>query len=77
MVNNQVDLAEGVDFVGITTEVVHGGTHSSEINDGRHSSEILQQDTCGLERNFFVLLGLDVPVEDSIDVLAYINKEVN
>lgn len=57
VVNNEVSLAEWVDLFRITTKLLHGSSHSGEVNDGRDTSEILEEDTGWLERNLNILLG--------------------
>lgn len=57
MVNNQIDGDVGVDLSGIGSKALGGITHSSEIDNGGDTSEILKNDTGGLEGNLSVGLG--------------------
>jgi hypothetical protein len=55
VVNNEVYLAERVDFGRIATKFLHGSSHGSQINNCWNTGEILQEDTSGLEWNFDVI----------------------
>jgi hypothetical protein len=61
MVDDQIDRYERIDFFGLAAAFGHGGTHCGEINNGRHTGKILQNDSGGLEGNFYVGKYLVVP----------------
>ena len=75
MVNDEVGLAERVDLVGITAELLHSSTHGSQVDDGWDASKVLEENTSWLEGNLEVLLGGDLPVQDSLDVSSYTERE--
>ena len=62
VVNDQVDLAERVDFVWIAAEFLHLGAHCSEVHNRRHASEILQKHTGRFEGHLNVVLAGLLPV---------------
>ena len=68
MIDNEINLAERVDFIWVTTKGLHGRAHGSQINDGWHTSEVLEEDASGLERDLDGLLRRGLPVQDSLDV---------
>ena len=68
MVNNEVDLAEGVNLGGITTKLLHSGSHGSKVHDGGDAGEVLKKDSCWLEWDFEILFRCVLPVENCFDV---------
>ena len=56
VIDNKVNLTEWVDFRRITTELFHSCTHGSQIDDGRHTCKVLQENSGRLEGNLKVLL---------------------
>ena len=52
MVDHQVGGHQGIDLIGIAAEALHGAAHRGQIDDGRHPSKILQNNTSRLEGNF-------------------------
>jgi hypothetical protein len=69
VIDDEVDGAERVDLAGVTTETLHGVTHSSEVNNSGHTSEVLEDDASGAEWNLTVVLRGLGPVEDRLNVL--------
>lgn len=68
MIDNKINWAERVDLLRITSKSFHGVSHSCEINDSWHTSEVLENDSCRLERNLEILLRAFPPVQDGFDV---------
>jgi hypothetical protein len=56
MINDEVYWAEWVDLLGITTESLHSISHGCEVDNSWNTSEVLQDDSSGLEGDFKVLL---------------------
>lgn len=56
VINDQIDGDVGIDLGGIRTETLDGITHGRQIDDSGDSSEILEDDTSGLEGNLGILL---------------------
>ena len=40
VVNNQIDWAERVDLLGITTKALHGVTHGSEVDNSGNTTKL-------------------------------------
>ena len=68
VVDNEVSLAEWVDLIGITPELLHGCAHGSQIDDSGHTRKVLQEDSGWFEGNLEVLLRGLIPVKDGLDV---------
>jgi len=68
VIDDQVSLAKRVNFVGVSTEFLHGSSHGGEIDNSGHTGEILEEDTGGLERDLDTLLRGHGPVEDGLDI---------
>jgi hypothetical protein len=68
VVNNEVSLHKRINFVGVSAEFLHGSTHSGQVDNCRHTGEILKEDAGGLEGDFDVLLGGLSPVENTFNV---------
>ena len=68
VIDNEVDWAEWVNFFWVSSESDHGVSHGSQVNDSWNTSKILQDDSCGLERDFDLFFGLLFPVEDVFDI---------
>lgn len=68
MIDDEINGAERVDFLGVTTHTGHGVSHGSEIDNSRHTSEVLKNNSCGAEGDFDVVLGSLGPVENLLDV---------
>ena len=68
MVNNKVNLAEGVDFGRISTKLLHGGSHSGQVNYSGYTGEVLKEDSGWFEWDFEILFRCGFPVENCFDV---------
>jgi hypothetical protein len=68
VINYEINLAKWVDFVGVTAERLHGRAHSSEVHNSGHTGEVLEEHTCGLERDLTVGLGGHFPVKDCLNI---------
>ena len=68
MIDDEVDLAEGIDFFGVASKLLHGCAHCGQIDNSWDTGEVLEDDTSGFEWNFHVELGSLLPVEDVFDV---------
>ena len=68
VINNEISLAEWVDFVGISAELRHRCAHSSEVDDGRNASEVLEEHSGRLERNLDGLFRGGFPVENCFNI---------
>lgn len=68
MINNEIDGAQWVDFSGVTTKSVHAVSHGSEIDNSRHTCEILKDNARGAERNLGAFLGRFLPVENGLNI---------
>jgi hypothetical protein len=70
VVNDQIDRAGRVDVLGVQAQIFDGISHGGQVTDGGDTSEILQQNSGGLEGNFDVLLVGLLPVQDILDIRA-------
>ena len=77
VINNEIGLAERVDLVGVTTELLHSSTHGGEINDGWDTSEVLKEDASWLEGNLEVLLRGNLPVQDSLNISSCVQVRLS
>jgi len=68
VINNQIDWAERVNLSWVSSESLHGVSHGSQVNNGWHTCEILQEHSGGLEGNVYVLLGGVGPVQNLVNV---------
>jgi len=68
MINNKIDGAERVNLLGVATNASHAVSHGSQIDDGGHTSEVLEDDTSGAERYLSLNLGGLGPVEDGLNI---------
>jgi hypothetical protein len=71
VINNQVDLAKGIDLGWVQFHFVYSSSHGSEINDGWDTSEVLQNNSGRFEWNLNTILSVVDPVEDSLDIVFY------
>jgi hypothetical protein len=71
VINDQVDGHQGVDLGWISSETLHGISHGSEIDNCRYTSEILEDDSSGSERDLDVVLRVFNPVEDLLNVSLF------
>ena len=70
MIDDEFDGLQRVHFLRIAAEPDDAVAHRSEIDDGRHAGEVLQQDTRRHERNLFLRLRRDVPLRERLNVVA-------
>lgn len=68
MINDEVNLTSRVDLIGVTTKSLDGITHSSQVNDKRNTGEVLKDNSSGLEGDFNVFGGVNLPVENLFDI---------
>ncbi|CAI8343792.1 MAG: Uncharacterised protein [Cellulomonadaceae bacterium TMED98] len=52
VVNDQFRRREGIDFLGIPSELNDGLPHGGQVDNAGHSSEVLENDACGGELDF-------------------------
>ena len=67
VIDDKIDRDKRVDLLGVTTQVLHGLTHSGQIDNSRDTGEILENDTSGKERNLGLSLVVS-PVEDGLNM---------
>ncbi len=70
MVDDQVDWAKGVNFLGITAQSGDCISHGSQIDDSGHSCEILEDDPGWLEGDLNFLGGKFFPVQDVLNIFG-------
>ena len=70
VVDDEVDGLEGVDALGVAAERLQRLAHGSEVDDGGHAGEVLQEDARGREGDLALLAGVGAPVRQRLDVLA-------
>lgn len=70
VVNNEIDWAEWVDLLWVSSELDHSVSHGGEVDDTGDSSEILEDNSGGLEGDLDLLGGLLLPIKDVLDVLG-------
>lgn len=70
VVDDEIDRAEGVDFLGIAAQTSYCVSHGSEIDDSGDSGEILEDDSRGFESDFNGFAGQFLPVEDVLHIFG-------
>lgn len=68
VINDEINLAERVYFVGVTSKLLHSCTHSGQVNNSGHTCEVLKDDTGRLEGHFNVLFGGLFPVQNVFNI---------
>ena len=68
VIDHEIDRLQRIDTRRITAELYHRVAHRGEINDARHTGEVLQQHASRPERDFLVDGRLDVPVRQRFDI---------
>ena len=68
MVYNEVNWAERVDLLGVSTESGHCVSHGSQVDHCGYSCEILEDDSAGFECDFNGLAGKFFPAEDVLNI---------
>ena len=71
VVDDEIDWLERVDQPGVPAESRQSVSHGGEIDDGRHSGEILEEDARGPERDFLFQRALHVPAGQRADVVGF------
>jgi len=75
VINNEIDRAKGINLIRASSESDHSISHGSKINNGRDTSEILKDDSGGLEGDFNTSSGILFPIEDLVDI-RFLDGEV-
>lgn len=68
VIDNEIDLAGGIDLFRITTKSFDGISHGGEINNEGDTCEVLENDSSRFERYFDVLCRINLPVENLLDI---------
>jgi len=55
VIDDQINLTEWVDETWVATELLHSGSHRSEVYNCWYSSEVLKQDSRGFKGYFDIL----------------------
>ena len=63
MVNDQIDLGQRVDLIGIAAQLCHGRPHGGQIDDRRNAGEVLHQHACRAEGHFTVRFAVFKPAD--------------
>lgn len=74
VIDYEVDLTQRVDFRWISSHLLTGCSHGRKIDDGWHTCEILEDDTCRHEWNLNHLGSVLLPVENGLDI-SLLNRE--
>ena len=70
MVHHQVYRHERFDDFRIRSDALHRAAHGGEVDHERNTGEILQDDACDDERDFFVSRFCGVPVRESFYIAS-------
>ena len=70
VVDDEVDGLKGVDALGVPAHRLERFTHRGEVDDCRHSREVLEEDPRGRERDLALLARIRAPVRKRFDVVA-------
>ena len=70
MIDDEFGRRQRIDFVGLTTELDDGVPHGREVDDRRHTREVLHHDATGRERDFLTRRRLRIPVRERGDVVG-------
>ncbi len=70
VVDDEVDVDERVDPLRVAADLGHRVAHRGQVDDRRHTGEVLHQDAGRLEGNLGAGLGGGVPAGDRLDVLG-------
>ena len=71
VIDDEIDWLQRIDQSRIATESGESVAHRGEIDDRRHASEVLEQNTGGSERNFFLERPLYVPAGKHADIVGF------
>ena len=64
MIDDQIALHERVDLLRIASHPNHRGSQRRQIDDRRHTSEVLQDDSTGLKRQLHLSDVLCIPLRE-------------
>src|SRR5438309_2578514 len=70
MIDHQIDRDERLDDFRIAAELFHRAAHRGEVDNQRHASEILEDNSGDDEGNLFLGGRFRVPIREGLDVLA-------
>ena len=70
MVNYQIHGTKRINFINVSFESCHRVSHSCEVNNCWHTSEVLEDDSGWLERDFNLERSIFFPIEDFFDILG-------
>ncbi len=76
MIDDEFDRLNGVDFLGVTSQVSHGITHGGKIHNRRHAGKILHEDARRQKSDFAGRIGSRPPPRQRLDVLRAYNRSV-
>ena len=68
MIDHQFGGQQRIDALRIAAQGADGFAHGRQIHDRRHAGEVLQQHPRGHEGDFFVGLGLGIPLREGANV---------
>src|SRR5690606_36405940 len=68
VIDHQIDGHEGFDDPGVASEIFHRAAHGGEINQKRHSGEILQYNSRHHKGDFFLSGRFGIPGREGFDV---------
>ena len=69
VVDHQVRRRQWVDLLGIAAQIGDGLAHGGQVDDARHTGEVLHDNACGRVLDFDAGLCLGVPLRDRLDVI--------
>ena len=69
VVDHQVRRGQRVDLLRVAAQFGDGLTHGGEVDDARHTGEVLHDDAGGRVLNFDARFGLGIPLGDRLDVV--------
>ena len=69
VIDHQVGRRQRIDLVGVAAQIPDGLPHGGQVDDARHTGEVLHDDAGGRVLDFDAGLGRRVPVRDRLDVV--------
>lgn len=77
VVHHQVDLTEGIDPLGLASQLSEGVSHACKIDHHRHTCQVLQKNSGWLKWNVIILGELALfPIEYFLDIIWFDGKVV-
>ncbi len=70
VVDDHVGLHLRIDHFGVAAELLDGVAHRGQVNDARHASEVLHDDSRRRELDFVAWIRCGVPIEQRLHVLV-------